>query len=150
MLQLRRVATYRIGLGQQPDDAAIEGGIDHCESLCLGAIEGEHRFLDRHARQQYGSSRAQKTPDRFICPGFRRVSIRYPHHAGIATLFVNGNHMGRRAEREGFAEGCDGRRGGDCPHVMTHHPADGEIPHPTNVGGATDRLAAQMEAPGGE
>ena len=39
----------------------------------------------------------------------------------------------------------------DQPVSYTHlHLADGQVAHPADIGGAADRLAAQMEAPGCE
>ena len=71
-------------------------GIDDGQRLGLGTIEGEHRFLDRHARQQNA------------CRGYRRIAlielsggifggvrVRHQHHADIAALFVHSNNRGR-------------------------------------------------------
>ena len=78
------------------------------------------------------------------------MGVRHQNEPDIAVGFVDGHHIGRRAQRECLAESRDRRRRIHRLHVLAHHLFDSEVAHPADIGGAADGLAAQMEAPGRE
>jgi hypothetical protein len=78
------------------------------------------------------------------------MSFRHDHYAGVAAVVVHRDDMVGRAQRKGLTK-CRQRL--ICrrrTHVSAHHLAHRQIAGPADIGGATDRFTAQMEAPGGE
>jgi hypothetical protein len=77
--QRRRIAAQHIGFGEKPDDVAVAEGIDDGQRFDFGAVEGEHRLLDR-GRSLH--SQCNKFPAYIRRPGFcaklseRRAEVR--------------------------------------------------------------------------
>src|SRR5262245_41821863 len=91
----------------------------------------------------------QNVADRDRLGELRRMRLRDQADAGVA-LVIERNHTGRRAEWKYEPETRHGgmdRYGAD---IGPHHAADSQFADPSNVGGAADPFAAQVEAPGCE
>ena len=69
---------------------------------------------------------------------------------GIAPIRLDRDHASFRTERKRRSERRDGDIGRDGLHVAAHHPCNGEVAHPADVGGAANGLSAQMKPPSGE
>ena len=78
--------------------------IDDRKRLRLSAIEGKDGLFDRHARQQHLIAVVEKILDRLVRRCFGRMNIRQMDQPDIAVVLVDGDHVGRRAERKSFAE----------------------------------------------
>ena len=93
--QLSGVASKRVGLGEKSDNVAIEVRVDHGECLRLGAIEGQHRLFDSHARYQHDIGVAKELFKRSLGIDFAGVSFGREDHAGITAALIDHDDRGR-------------------------------------------------------
>ena len=78
--------------------------IDHRQRFRFVAVEGGDRFLRRHLRQQHVVGVMHDVAHRLGGRQFGGMRFRHQHHAGIAAVLVDRDHLVGRAERESLAE----------------------------------------------
>ena len=78
------------------------------------------------------------------------VRVRHKHHSRIVSGIVYRDHLRLRTRRKLGTEFGDRHRGIHRQHIRSHQPPHGEIAKPSDIGGAADRFAAQVQSPRGE
>ncbi len=71
-----------------------------------------------------------------------------PHGRGANLLGYRTNKV--KPAPDSWSAVFQRRIGAHRAHLPPHHPPDRQVAHPADIDGAADRLAAQMEPPGGE
>ena len=146
---IRRCSGERVLLRKQADDPPGFGTVDHRQRVALGVLEHRDRLLDRHLWQQHCVRVVQQFAHLVVLIGIG-MYLCWEHNPRIAVLVVQYQDALMGAEGEVALESRDGCIGTHRAHLATHHAAHREVAHPADIDCAADRLAAQVETPGGE
>jgi hypothetical protein len=78
------------------------------------------------------------------------MCLGHQHHAGVTPGRIHGDHAVLGTQRDGAAERGDAHVHRHRPRLPPHQPADRQVAQPAHILRPADRLAPQVEAPGGE